>query len=103
MLFGLSRRQCPSPGPTAAVVYCCALAAYTNSKALAVTMGQPDVSEIRRVLQVYDQSSQSTGRQAVGMLRGITKQVAKDPEAFDLLQDPGTSEQCFLVSGTCVQ
>lgn len=52
-------------------------------------MAKPDVSEIRRVLQVYDQSSQVGGRQAVGMLEGITKQIAADPEAFDLLDDPG--------------
>lgn len=52
-------------------------------------MVQPDASEIRRVLQVYDQSSNVTARQAVGMLQDITKQVAKSPEQYDLLTDPG--------------
>lgn len=56
-------------------------------------MGKPDVSEIRRVLQVYDQSSHAGGRQAVGMLEGITKQIAQDPESVDLLDDPGTNLQ----------
>lgn len=62
-------------------------------------MGEPDVSEIRRVLQVYDQSEVAPTRQAVGMLAGITKLVAKAPAAYDLLGDPGMlmvlSEACF--------
>lgn len=52
-------------------------------------MGNPDSAEVRRILQVYDQSTQVGGRQAIGMLEGITKQIAKDPEQYDLLDDPG--------------
>jgi hypothetical protein len=62
-------------------------------------MGKPDVAEIRRVLQVYDQSIQAGGRQAVGMLIGITQQVAKDPEAFDLLNDPADAEAWTTAGG----
>jgi hypothetical protein len=39
--------------------------------------------------QVYDASSSASGRQAVGMLEGITKVVAKNPAGFDLVEDPG--------------
>lgn len=52
-------------------------------------MSAPDASEIRRVLQVYDQSANVPPRQAVGMLDGITALIAKSPAAYDLLDDPG--------------
>lgn len=52
-------------------------------------MSQPDVSEIRRMLQVYDQSSTLPPRQAVTLLQGITAQIAKAPKQYDLLEDPG--------------
>jgi hypothetical protein len=52
-------------------------------------MSAPDASEIRRVLQVYDQTSNMPVRQAVGMLQGITSQIAKSPAAYDLLADAG--------------
>lgn len=48
----------------------------------------PDVAEIRRVLQVYDQSSLVPARQAIGMLEGITKALAKGPGQYDLIEDP---------------
>lgn len=48
-----------------------------------------DPSEIRRVLQVYDNVSSGLGaRQAVGMLAGITRQCSAKPEVFDLNIDP---------------
>jgi len=53
-----------------------------------------DVSEIRRILQVYDNTSMVGGRQAVGMLAGITKQIAAAPAKFDLNIDP--SERLFF-------
>jgi hypothetical protein len=49
----------------------------------------PDVSEIRRMLQVFDQSSNLPPRQAVGLLEKLTAQIAKDPSAYDLTDDPG--------------
>jgi hypothetical protein len=52
-------------------------------------MSAPDSSEIRRVLQIYDQSANVPPRQAVGMLEGITALIAKSPAAYDLLDDPG--------------
>jgi hypothetical protein len=52
-------------------------------------MVQPDVAEIRKMLQVFDQSSSLSASQAVRMLKSITRNIAKDPEAFDLLTDPG--------------
>lgn len=67
-----------------------------------------DASEIRRVLQVYDQSGSGVpARQAVGMLEGITGKIAKAPAAYDLLTDPGvclggrgsTSTGAQLVAG----
>lgn len=48
----------------------------------------PDVSEIRRVLQVYDNASVVPTKQALRMLEGITKAIAKAPADFDLLDDP---------------
>jgi hypothetical protein len=47
-----------------------------------------DVSEIRRILQVYDNTTNVSARQAVGMLAGITKQIAASPEKFNLNIDP---------------
>lgn len=53
-------------------------------------MSSPDVSEIRRVLQVYDQIGSMPPRQALDMLEGITKLIAKSPAKYNLLEDPGT-------------
>jgi hypothetical protein len=55
-------------------------------------MVQPDVAEIRKMLQVFDQSSSLSPSQAVRMLKSITRSIAKDPEAYDLLTDPGTTD-----------
>eukprot|EP00879_Flechtneria_rotunda_P009772 GHRR01010222.1.p1 GENE.GHRR01010222.1~~GHRR01010222.1.p1 ORF type:complete len:152 (+),score=61.84 GHRR01010222.1:183-638(+) len=55
-------------------------------------MSAADVSEIRRVLQVYDASANASVRQALGMLQGITHQAAKDPDAYDLLTDPADAK-----------
>eukprot|EP00882_Tetradesmus_deserticola_P029439 GHRQ01032976.1.p1 GENE.GHRQ01032976.1~~GHRQ01032976.1.p1 ORF type:complete len:152 (+),score=77.25 GHRQ01032976.1:326-781(+) len=55
-------------------------------------MVQPDVAEIRKMLQVFDQSSSLSVSQAVRMLKTITRSIAKDPEAFDLLTDPADAE-----------
>lgn len=52
-------------------------------------MVQPDAAEIRKMLQVFDQSSSLSPSQALRMLRSITRSIAKDPEAYDLLCDPG--------------
>jgi hypothetical protein len=41
-----------------------------------------DVQEIRRILQVYDNSSIAPTRQAVGMLEGVTKAIAGDMEKY---------------------
>lgn len=65
-----------------------------------------DVSEIRRMLQVYDASASApSSRQAVGMLEGITKLVATNPDAYDLLEDPSEQStnrsQCHRASATC--
>jgi hypothetical protein len=54
-------------------------------------MVQPDVAEIRKMLQVFDQSSSLSPSQAVRMLKSITRSIAKDPEAYDLLTDPGAN------------
>lgn len=62
-------------------------------------MSAPDASEIRRVLQVYDQTSTMGTRQAVGALQGITKQIAKDPAAYDLLADSGI---CVVTPARCL-
>jgi hypothetical protein len=55
-------------------------------------MVHPDAAEIRKMLQVFDQSSSLSPSQAVRMLKSITRNIAKDPEAFDLLADPCTCE-----------
>jgi len=65
-------------------------------------MAQPDTSEIRRVLQVFDQSSNVPVRQAVGMLEGITKQISKAPAAYDLLGDTGTPKKPLSPPRLCV-
>ncbi|GBF97107.1 hypothetical protein Rsub_10118 [Raphidocelis subcapitata] len=53
-----------------------------------------DASEIRRVLQVYDNSGSDrvSARQAVGMLESITKQLAAAPAKFDLECDPSDAD-----------
>jgi hypothetical protein len=43
------------------------------------------------MLQVFDQSSSLSPSQAVRMLKSITRSIAKDPEAYDLLTDPGAT------------
>jgi len=48
----------------------------------------PDVGEIKRVLQVYDQSSLVPAHRAIRMLEGITKAIAKLPGDYDLTEDP---------------
>lgn len=54
----------------------------------------PDASEIRRALQVYDRSGAAGGaREALGMLAGITKEMAQDPAKFDLNIDPSEKRE----------
>lgn len=55
-------------------------------------MVQPDAAEIRKMLQVFDQSSSLSPSQALRMLRSITRSIAKDPEAYDLLCDPADAD-----------
>ncbi|KAI8471870.1 MAG: hypothetical protein J3K34DRAFT_225708 [Monoraphidium minutum] len=45
-----------------------------------------------RAEQVFDASCNAGGRQAVAMLEGITKLVAKDPAKFGLLEEPDEAE-----------
>lgn len=58
-----------------------------------------DVGEIRRVLQVFDQAAAAPTKQALGMLEGITKVLAKQPDAYDLLDDPSDAQAWTSAGG----
>ena len=59
-----------------------------------------DVSEIRRMLQVFDQTALAPPRQAVGMLASITKLIAAQPHEYNLTCDEGEPRpHCFCPNG----
>lgn len=90
--FGPETLCAPDPCPRVYAARVATAPACTNAALAASHTLDPAAPH-----QVYDASSNARGRQAVGMLEGITKAVAKDPAKFDLLEDP--SEQLDLGLG----